>query len=93
MSTSRTEIQMYILKRGWQMPSKKWIVLAQSTNDLAFDVRHVRTFIYSDKMGADATFKKSLQQALTETIGARHVGELEVPLEKHGAQSGKGDQR
>jgi hypothetical protein len=40
---------------------KKWIVLAQSTNDLAFDVQHIRTIIYSNKMGADSKLRESLE--------------------------------
>jgi hypothetical protein len=48
---------------------KKWIVLAQSPTDLTFDVRHIRTIIYSHKMGADVTLKQSLEKALKETMG------------------------
>lgn len=48
---------------------KKWIVLAQSANDLTFDVRHIRTIIYSDKMGADSRLNESLEKALKETLG------------------------
>jgi hypothetical protein len=49
---------------------KKWIVLAQSTNDLAFDVQHIRTIIYSNKMGADSKLRESLGQTLKATMGA-----------------------
>jgi hypothetical protein len=49
---------------------KKWIVLAQSTNDLAFDVQHIRTIIYSNKMGADSKLRESLEQALKAAMGA-----------------------
>jgi len=49
---------------------KKWVVLSQSANDLAFDVRHIRTITYSDKMGADAKLREELQHALKETLGA-----------------------
>jgi hypothetical protein len=48
---------------------KKWIVLAQSTNDLAFDVQHVRTIMYSNKMGADITLKENLIKALKQILG------------------------
>jgi len=56
---------------------KKWIVLAQSTNDLAFDVRHIRSITYSNKkMGDDHSLRERLQQALKETLGAtRQVNE------------------
>lgn len=50
---------------------KKWIVLAQSANDLAFDVQHIRTIVYSNKLGADSSLKDSLQKALTETLGTK----------------------
>ena len=49
---------------------KKWIVLAQSMNDLAFDVQHIRTITYSNKMGADSRLRENLEQALKETLGA-----------------------
>jgi hypothetical protein len=49
---------------------KKWIVLAQSTNDLAFDVQHIRTIIYSNRMGADSKLRDNLERALKETLGA-----------------------
>jgi len=49
---------------------KKWIVLAQSPADLAFDVRHVRAIIYSNSMGADENLKEALRRALQETLAA-----------------------
>lgn len=45
---------------------KKWIVLAQSPDDLTFDVRHIRTILYSNKMGADVKLRDNLGQALRE---------------------------
>lgn len=48
---------------------KKWIVLAQSQDDLTFDVRHIRTILYSNKMGADIRLRESLSQAIRETMG------------------------
>jgi hypothetical protein len=48
---------------------KKWIVLAQSKNDLAFDVQHIRTIVYSNTMGADAKLRENLEHALKETLG------------------------
>jgi len=47
---------------------KKWIVIAQSTDDLAFDVRHVRTILYSNTMGADIKFKDDLGRAIRDTL-------------------------
>ena len=48
---------------------KKWIVLAQSPDDLTFDVRHLRTILYSNKMGADIILRQNLKQAIYETLG------------------------
>ena len=49
---------------------KKWIVLAQSNQDLAFDVKHIRAILYSNMMGADSRLRESLEKALTELFGA-----------------------
>lgn len=48
---------------------KKWIVLTQSPDDLTFDVRHIRTILYSNKMGADVRLRENLEQAIQETMG------------------------
>jgi hypothetical protein len=50
---------------------KKWIVIAQSTDDLAFDVRHVRTILYANTMGADIKFKEDLAKAIRDTLSGR----------------------
>ncbi len=47
---------------------KKWIVLAQSPNDLTFDVRHIRTIFYSDRMGANIKLQEDLEGALREAL-------------------------
>lgn len=47
---------------------KDWIVLAQSTDDLTFDVRHIRSITYSNTMGADVKLEKDLRRAL-EALG------------------------
>ncbi len=59
--------------------NKKMIQIAQSVADLPFDVRHLRTFPYSDKMGADAKFKQDLTRAIEKTTGHRPI----VPLTGH----------
>ena len=51
--------------------NKKVIQIAQSVNDLPFDVRHLRTFPYSDKMGADTKFRSDLTRAVEDTTGYR----------------------
>jgi len=43
---------------------KDWIVLAQSTEDLTFDVQHIRCIQYSNTMGADVKLQTALESAL-----------------------------
>ena len=43
---------------------KDWIVLAQSSEDMTFDVRHIRSIRYSNTMGADEKLKTDLENAL-----------------------------
>jgi hypothetical protein len=43
---------------------KDWIVLAQSADDLTFDVRHIRCIQYSNTMGADKKLEADLENAL-----------------------------
>lgn len=50
--------------------NKDWIVLAQSADDLTFDVRHIRAIRYSNAMGADIQLKDNLRKAL-EALGYR----------------------
>jgi len=57
---------------------KKWIVLAQSSDDLTFDVRHIRTILYSNTMGADIQLKARLRQAIVETTGLRPKVEVQT---------------
>ena len=47
---------------------KDWIILVQSTDDLAFDVRHIRCIQYSNVMGADQELRSNLERAL-EALG------------------------
>ena len=44
---------------------KDWIVLAQSTEDLTFDVQHIRCIKYSNTMGADVKLREALEKALS----------------------------
>ena len=48
---------------------KKWIVLAQSADDLTFDVQHIRSIRY--EMGANAALRANLEVALKQTLEAR----------------------
>jgi hypothetical protein len=43
---------------------KDWIVLAQTSDDMTFDVRHIRSIRYSNTMGADIRLRDDLHQAL-----------------------------
>jgi len=47
---------------------KKWVVLAQSKSDLAFDVEHIRAIVYSDDPGQEAQFRDDLGRALRQTL-------------------------
>ncbi len=47
---------------------KDWIVLAQSSEDMTFDVRHVRSIRYTNTMGADKKLAEDLRRAL-EALG------------------------
>ncbi len=49
------------LADAWQ---KDWIVMAQSSDDMTFDVRHIRSIRYSNTMGADVQLAEDLQKAL-----------------------------
>lgn len=49
---------------------KNWIILAQSPDDLSFDVRHIRTIYCSNVMGADVKLASDLDRAL-EALGYR----------------------
>jgi len=49
---------------------KDWIVLAQSSDDMTFDVRHIRSIRYSNSMGADLQLREDLHQAL-RSLGYR----------------------
>jgi hypothetical protein len=48
---------------------KRWIVLSQRSDDLTFDVRHIRTIIYSNTMGADVQLREKLGSAIDEAMG------------------------
>lgn len=43
---------------------KDWIVIAQSSEDMTFDVRHIRSIRYTNTMGADVKLAKDLGRAL-----------------------------
>lgn len=45
-------------------------MLAQSADDLTFDVRHIRAIRYSNAMGADIQLKYNLCKAL-DSLGYR----------------------
>jgi hypothetical protein len=45
---------------------KKLIVLAQSKEDVAFDVQHIRYLLYSNRMRGDVQLREMLERAITE---------------------------
>jgi hypothetical protein len=51
---------------AWKKP---WIVLAQSVDDLTFDVEQIRSILYSNRMGSDADLEAKLRKAIEDTIG------------------------
>ena len=52
---------------------KKWIVIAQSPDDLTFDVKHIRTIFYSDRMGADVQFRQDLEKSIRDTMSFSQI--------------------
>ena len=59
------------LAEAWK---KDWIVLAQSSDDMTFDVRHIRSVRYSNTMGADHKLAGDLRNAI-EALGYMKAGE------------------
>lgn len=57
---------------------KRWIVLAQSPDDLTFDVQHIRTIFYSDRMGADIKLEEDLKSAIRDSMGAGSLAVAKV---------------
>jgi hypothetical protein len=49
---------------------KKVIHIAQSTDDLTFDVKHLRTFIYEFDFGGDRRLVENLDKAIKETMSS-----------------------
>ena len=58
------------LAEAWK---KDWIVLAQSSDDMTFDVRHIRSIRYTNTMGADVKLAQDLSNALI-ALGYRQSG-------------------
>lgn len=48
---------------------KDWIVLAQSQDDLTFDVEQIRSILYSNHMGGEADLEARLRGAIEDTLG------------------------
>jgi hypothetical protein len=55
------------LAEAWK---KDWIVMAQASEDMTFDVRHIGSIRYSNTMGADERLREDLKQAI-EALGYR----------------------
>jgi hypothetical protein len=53
---------------------KDWIVVAQNSEDMTFDVRHIRSIRYTNTMGADQKLATDLGNALT-ALGYRSKGD------------------
>ena len=48
---------------------KNWIVLAQSQDDLTFDVGQIRTIMYTNRMGGGDELERRLRDAIEATMG------------------------
>lgn len=57
---------------------KDWIVLAQSSEDMTFDVRHIRSIRYTNTMGADIKLEEDLRKAI-EALGYAQEGKTLLP--------------
>lgn len=49
------------LAEAWK---KDWIVIAQSSEDMTFDVRHIGSIRYTNTMGADVKLRSDLEKAI-----------------------------
>jgi hypothetical protein len=56
---------------------KDWIVLAQASEDMTFDVRHIGSIRYNNAMGADKSLRVDLQKALQALRYRKPVDQLE----------------
>jgi hypothetical protein len=64
------------LAEAWK---KDWIVLAQSSDDMTFDVRHIGSIRYANTMGADIKLREDLKQAI-EGLGYRDQAKNRAPF-------------
>jgi hypothetical protein len=48
--------------------NKKWIILAQSEEDLTFDVKHIRAIIYENQIGGERVLSEKLAAAFRATL-------------------------
>jgi hypothetical protein len=63
------------LADAWQ---KDWIVLAQASEDMTFDVRHIGSIRYSNTMCADAKLREDLEKAM-QALGHRKLEATPTP--------------
>ena len=76
---------------------KDWIVLSQTSEDMTFDVRHVRSIRYSNTMGADIRLCNDLGQALQalgyrprQDVSGKRIRPASEPAQKSTPQAEKG---
>ena len=62
-----------------------WIILARSSDDMTFEVRHIRSIRYSSTMGAD----KKLTNDLRKTIEALGYSRVEDPHQPDPRERGR----
>ena len=51
---------------------KDWIVIAQSHEDLTFDVEQIRTILYANRIGGEVELEARLRDAIESTLGLPH---------------------
>ena len=52
---------------------KNWIVIAQSPDDLTFDVAQIRSIIYTNRLGGGVELEARLRKAIEDTMGLSRV--------------------
>ena len=67
---------------------KDWIVIAQSNDDLTFDVEQIRTILYANRMGGDPELETRLREAIESTLGvSRKTTRTRRPPKRSGVLS------
>jgi hypothetical protein len=71
---------------------KDWIVIAQSSDDMTFDVHHIRSIRYSNTMGADQQLEGDLRKALG-ALGYTRPGSSGTPAKNPAGDEAEGREK